>query len=381
MLSIDIIGGGFSGTMVLYHLMQKDGLPPLDITFYDAAGAHGRGVAYGTPFIEHLLNVPAAGMSALPDQPSHFVHWIGKDAEPKAFYPRRRYGDYVSTFLQQALTDAAVKGHKVTLVSEQTKPDPQKITILASGTSSPKWPKGTTAIDDNVMIPHPYGEAFKTFLSHHEKAETIVVLGTGLSAADAVLSLAKAGFKGTIIALSRRGLWPVSHGPKTKLWHWRMYIDALRPYSNTIWRRLPDAVRKWAISKLTYWNVVRHRMPPECYAIFSDLKKSDRLITRKADVKSVHAQNGKVTIDTSKGPIEADIVINCMGHVTPASATIPLNEGSLRIDGAAPVFALGPPLFGHYIETTAVPELKIQAKQVADEVADYILKDKPHAFS
>lgn len=380
MLPIDIIGGGFSGTMALYHLMQKDGLPPLDVRFYDAAGAHGRGVAYGTPFPEHLLNVPADGMSALPDQPGHFMHWIGQDAQPKAFYPRRRYGDYLSAFLQQALIDAARKGHQINIVSAHATPDPQKITIIATGTSAPKWPKGTTDVQDGVMIPHPYGDAFKDFLSHHEQAKSVVILGTGLSAADAVLSLAKAGFTGKIIALSRRGLWPLSHGPKTKLWHWRKHIDALRPHSNTIWRRLPEAVRKWALSKLTYWNVVRHRMPPECHAIFSGLRASGRLITRKAAVTGVHAQNGKAIVDTSRGPVGADVVINCMGHVTPASAAIPASEGRLRI-GAAALFALGPPLFGHYIETTAVPELKMQAKQVADEVADYILKEKSHAFS
>ena len=35
----------------------------------------GRGVAYSTTSDAHLLNVPAAGMSAFPDEPGHFLQW------------------------------------------------------------------------------------------------------------------------------------------------------------------------------------------------------------------------------------------------------------------------------------------------------------------
>jgi hydroxyacylglutathione hydrolase len=42
------------------------------VTIVEPRAALGRGLAYSTSFDEHLLNVPAGKMSALPAEPSHF---------------------------------------------------------------------------------------------------------------------------------------------------------------------------------------------------------------------------------------------------------------------------------------------------------------------
>eukprot|EP01034_Spumella_vulgaris_P020994 gene20994-26930_t len=102
-LHIAIIGGGFSGTLVAVNLARLS-TRPVRITLVNCAYPTGRGIAYGTSRPEHLLNVAARNMSALPDPPHHFVEWLRTRTEfaavPEAelretFIPRRIYGDYV----------------------------------------------------------------------------------------------------------------------------------------------------------------------------------------------------------------------------------------------------------------------------------------------
>lgn len=358
---IVIVGGGFCGTMVLHHLMQQDGLPPLDIAFYDDHGRHGRGVAYSTPYPEHLLNVPAGGMSALPDHADHFVKWLGQGADPARFYPRMTYGDYLRHFLDEALALAKTRGHQIRLLTESFPLDAPRsdeiFYIFATGTSQPRWPGGPVP-DDVRLLAHPYGDGIPPF------AKGVVILGTGLSAVDAILTLHKAGYAGKIVCISRSGLWSVPHGLKTRPWHWRWYIDSLRPHSNKLWRGLPEGVRNFCLRRVTFWNVIRHRMPPECAAIIRDLKKSGQLQTVRGSIAAIKPSPNKIDVVLKGGKtITGDAVINCLGfigqHKQPATA-LRLSEN---------LWTLGPPLFGHLIETTAVPELRGQAKDVAADIA------------
>ena len=60
----------------------------------DPADRWARGTAFGTPDDQHLSDVPARGMSALPEDPTHFVAWrrrAGRSSEPYEFAPRREW--------------------------------------------------------------------------------------------------------------------------------------------------------------------------------------------------------------------------------------------------------------------------------------------------
>ena len=75
MKHVVIIGGGFSGCLTAVNLSRLS-TGPLKITIINQGYPLGRGIAYSTRNGSHLLNVVARNMSALADQPTHFVEWL-----------------------------------------------------------------------------------------------------------------------------------------------------------------------------------------------------------------------------------------------------------------------------------------------------------------
>src|SRR5436305_1811184 len=101
---VAIVGGGAGGTLVAIQLLRQ-ARPPLSITLVEPGERLGRGVAYSTREPEHLLNVPAGKVSALPDAPDHFARWARSPVG--AFVARGRYGDYLDETLRETAARAA----------------------------------------------------------------------------------------------------------------------------------------------------------------------------------------------------------------------------------------------------------------------------------
>ena len=108
---VAIVGGGFSGVMTAVNLARLS-KEPLRVTLINHQRPAGRGVAYGMRRPEHLLNVAARNMSALPDEPDHFLQWLRTRSEfdtlpevelRERFIPRMVYGDYLRTLMQHHL--------------------------------------------------------------------------------------------------------------------------------------------------------------------------------------------------------------------------------------------------------------------------------------
>jgi uncharacterized NAD(P)/FAD-binding protein YdhS len=102
--TIAIIGGGVSGTLTALHLVRLR--TPARVILIDQRPGFGLGLAYSTPSLRHLLNVPAGKISALPDQPGHFIHWLRRNYDPsateKTFAPRAVFGRYIQSLLASA---------------------------------------------------------------------------------------------------------------------------------------------------------------------------------------------------------------------------------------------------------------------------------------
>ena len=80
--TIAIIGGGVSGALTAFHLVRQEA--QARVILIDQRPDLGLGLAYSTPSLRHLLNVPAGKISALPDQPDHFLNWLRKNHDPAA---------------------------------------------------------------------------------------------------------------------------------------------------------------------------------------------------------------------------------------------------------------------------------------------------------
>ena len=105
-----IVGGGFSGTMAAAELAKR-GLRSMLIEGGDRAG---RGTAYSTCEAAHLLNVPAAQMSAWADVPNDFV--VAGNA-PGAFASRREFGTYLRAILDRTVASGLVETAEASAVA------------------------------------------------------------------------------------------------------------------------------------------------------------------------------------------------------------------------------------------------------------------------
>lgn len=397
---IVIVGGGFSGTMTAVNLARlSEGA--LQVTLINHGYPQGRGIAYSTRRPEHLLNVVARNMSAFPDHPGHFVDWLRTRTEyidtPEAelretFMPRRIYGDYlrsvahhhlqavdpralvtVAQLDDEALAVQLLDGRARLTLKSGGEIDADKI-VLATGNEPPAdLPGGETVaahpawcanpwVNWESRLPAPGGE--------------IVLLGTGLTTVDAILTLLSLGWTGTIHAISRNGLLPQSHFkgiddphfPPTDLdlatlglpallklieehcarlrglgANPAMIVDKLRPHTQRIWQTFSDADRReFAARHAARWNVVRHRIAPSIHQQVAAAVERGQLKISRASVTGVSPAGDKIRValrdrEVAATSLEAGLVINCTGPHTRFSATrSPLLQNLLHSGLAQP---------------------------------------------
>jgi uncharacterized NAD(P)/FAD-binding protein YdhS len=179
---------------------------------------------------------------------------------------------------------------------------------------------------------------------------------------------------------------------------WRPVLDALRPRTQEIWQALPLVEQRRFLSHIRpYWEVHRHRMPPDVANLVDDMVSSKRLFTHGGRLVSLEEKNGgvearyRVRGADEDTVIQVDRVINCTGPECdyrrmrhPLIASL-LGQGLVRPDDLALgldtdskgalldaearakgiLYTLGPLRKGTLWETTAVPEIRVQAEELA----------------
>jgi uncharacterized NAD(P)/FAD-binding protein YdhS len=233
-IDVAIVGSGFSGTMVAVQLAR---MGVERITLFERAREFARGVAYGTSCNRHLLNVPAGLMSALPDEPDHFLNWLRArefDAQPSTFVPRRTYGEYLGDLLASApgvtlVRDEVVDirpggdGEPVRLSTRRGRNLTAERTVLALGHQPPEsrtdW---NGPMRPGQYVADPWSSAALEGLAADE---SVALIGTGLTAVDLVIEARSRGHRGIFHAISRHGLLPSRHAaaPATHRPHFTVY--------------------------------------------------------------------------------------------------------------------------------------------------------------
>ena len=260
--------------------------------------------------------------------------------------------------------------------------------------------------------------------------DSVLIIGTGLSMVDFAMRYHRSKHRGKIYAISTRGLLPAVHKlgftypsffdevrPMTRITDilktvrrhvaaaaadsndWRAVVDSLRPHTQEIWLNLPVAEKKYFMQHLSrYWNVSRHRMPAEAAEVLDELQSTGQMTVMKGRLRRIQHLNGRFNVefasDGEVSHVEADAVINCIGSESNferldsplvkdlfAAGHVRRDVLALGLDSApdgtiigrdgtpSPVFkTLGTALKGVLWESTAVPEIRAQAKALAAEL-------------
>lgn len=355
----------------------------LEINLIEKRGETARGVAYGTTKDFHLLNVPAAKMGAFPNDVNHFYNWLianGYDYTPQSFVPRKIYGDYLCEVFR-ATVEAKAEKVQINVVHDEA----VDVTIQ-NNLARVLLQNGESLISDKVVlafgnflpsdvrtVSDAYTKSSKYFQSPWradipaaiDKVEDILIIGTGLTGIDVILSLYHNRHRGKIYAVSTHGLLPTVHAPaeiypsfqneietaqtirqmlKIVRRHfakavangnnWRAVIDSLRPFTQQTWLRLPLAEKRRFMRHLQRkWDVARHRMPPECFEIVQKLQAVKQLEILRGRIGEIDlVENEKFEVKFGKNhQIKVDRIINCTGSQSNyAKIEMPLVKNLIR---------------------------------------------------
>lgn len=393
METIAIVGGGFCGTMAAVNLARLADRP-LQITLINCRRPIGRGVAYGTDRAEHLLNVAARNMSAVPDHSDHFLQWLRTRVDysdipnpqlQEMFVPRRVYGDYLRSLLFnymrpiddhhaagiEVVEDEAVdiipdeSGSATILLKGGDTVAADRI-LLATGNQAPaSFPGSEDALNHPAYCADPWS-GWQTKLPSED--EDIVVLGTGLSMVDVFLTLNESEWRGRLIAISRNGKLPQSHfrgieypdflppnpedlgldrlvelleehcGQLRRLGaNPGIVVDRLRPHTQRIWQKFSAGEkRRFLESHSARWNVVRHRIAQPIHQLLTEAITDGRVRVVQGSIECLEVAGDRLNVKTLdktgvESTHESALVINCTGPRAGFSETsLPLYRSLIK---------------------------------------------------
>lgn len=259
--------------------------------------------------------------------------------------------------------------------------------------------------------------------------EPVLVIGTGLSMVDCVACLLGRGHRGAVLALSRHGLLSRRHEdvavaepwgddivppvPLSRLLgrirqrsdggDWRALLDGLRPHLQEWWGAMPEGDRRRFLRHLRpWWDVHRHRLAPQVADWLDETLQAGQLSIAAGRIIGAEATARGIEVGyelrggMGRRSFLAGHAINCSGPATDISrladpllrglldaGTVrpdPLRLGldvtdELRLVGAdgrpnPRLFAMGPLTRGRFWEVTAVPDIRCQAAELAERLAE-----------
>jgi uncharacterized NAD(P)/FAD-binding protein YdhS len=349
------------------------------------------------------------------------------------FVPRRVYGAYLCGLFEDALMENVrhVAATAVSLRQTGVGVDVHlsngavvtgRAVVLATG-HDPKPARGDGAVD-------AWDPGATMGLSPDAD---VAILGTGLTMVDVVLSLRGQGHRGRILARSRRGLAPRVHAaaaarpvaradvplgaPVSRLlaWvrdlaraaeaagaDWRSAVDSLRPHTRAIWQAMSSAERaRFLRHARPWWDVHRHRMAPAVSETIGNLIEDRRLTISAARVLGISSgvstrislcRRGGRAVEThtvdrlidatglpadvrlSPNPVIRSLFEQGLARVDDLALGLDIADDYALVDSrgrpSARIFAVGPLCRGAFWEMIAIPDIRQQCAELADDLAE-----------
>jgi uncharacterized NAD(P)/FAD-binding protein YdhS len=416
---IVIIGAGASGTLACAQILKELGNQSIQINWVGNQTPFALGVAYSTTDVEHLLNVKIQAMSAFPSEPDHLVNWMKKnhpewDIEKSPFIPRMYFGEYlrqlvdekdqrVKRYFDEAV-DVETHEGRYQVVTEKGERLPADEIVLAMGNLRTETRVGN-------ILPHE-------LLQMKDLADKkILLVGTGLTMFDTVVSLRKMGLKYPITAISRRGLIPRPHQAynpipasnvnatsafaehlhdallvKSSLAkalrifrdecllaqkmgsEWRAVYDLIRPKTQFFWQEMsPKLKARFAKHLRPYWDVHRHRVAPEIDAIIQGMLKAGNLKVQKQRASKTFASQFDLQVDCAGFAYDVKSALSPLTHSLVNKGLVEVDQPAFSFHGHPNhphIHVTGPLLKGLLWEAVAIPEIRVFAEQLARQLAE-----------
>lgn len=257
---IAIIGMGFAGTTTAIRLMQLASVKIRLLLIEQQRPQAFGGLAYGSDGLlrDHYLNIHAGRISMFRERPDDFLKWADEDTDLKQMYdalgitdPERidaqlaaewkdRLTFYESSpvprliyklYLEKRFEDACARSKGTVEIQWITShvsnleeyddhtrlhfdfdPAPWhrdvEIAVLCTGHAAPLLPEGLadSVREHPAFFPQPFVSRFNKRLSNYTMKDNLLIIGSGLSAFDAVTSALSLGYHGRITTCSRHGL-------------------------------------------------------------------------------------------------------------------------------------------------------------------------------
>lgn len=385
--NVAIVGGGYSGAACAIGLARR-ATTPLQVSVIEPRDQIGAGAAYATTDPVHRLNVQDSLMVVYADAIGDFPRWLTQSGiratDPEGagsdgqFYARR--SDFARYMTQQvawhaannasgseiihrrcrAVTLSEVGAQRAVALDDGTRLHADLV-VIALGNETPATP---ATLPREVLahpgyLANPWDEAALAALPADAG---VLLIGTGLTAADVVASLTQRGHRGAITAISRRGLLPQGQGvfpgveellrrisqpvpilvqqhgmpdraAEVLAWvradvraaaargePWHDAVDAVRDAANTIWPALSLAERRRYFRHLKpFYDSHRFRLAPQVDVVLQRERRSGRLVVRAARIVAATLQGDRFHVTLrprhSRQPMTQafDAVINCTG--------------------------------------------------------------------
>ena len=370
-VSVAIVGAGYASAALLTHLLELRPDVAEKITVF-GKGSFGHGAAFGTLHPDFRLNVRAQIMQLRPAKPDLFPIWAesclqDEDAYSEAgqFYRRADFARYIDYELSQLPYNEDVNFIRQQVISVRYEHSISKwhlrtdtgdeytalTLVLATGNPEPNWPcsieQACLQHEGHLLIKSPWTGSW---LHDCDLEKTVLLIGGGLTAMDAVYALGQAGHRGNINLVTPSGIlppaqtgwvpaeaikWPddissasavvrfmADHLNQQPRCHWtdcewQSRFEALRVHLNPVWRRLPSAEKRRLKAHFgESWSLARYRSAPQVSQMAEQMISSGQLVLNTGRVNQISfgKRDKSFSVYLSSGQqLNTNVIVNCTG--------------------------------------------------------------------